>query len=621
MTPERYVQYLKAYADTFGLWEYIQCSTTVTSIRPHPTESGHIVELHADGHFQNSFVQGPTHYHVVAICTGLNRVPFLPNIPGLDTSRHLVVAGSDDSHGKPDAWSGSGPVVMHSSAFKSRAQFGKNTTVLILGAGETAMDIAHLAVTDNPGHRVIISHRDGFTHAPKIVPMPYRAGGRKGGPDPDQPNKPLDCAVASLFDTAYVPGFIQSSYLHWLPYDLFVKNMPWLISGTRAGFDQWVAGVGRERFHIDGLLFCKSSRAIPYISEQWRSKSTFNKWRTWLINMELKPTGGRKIDMAPWPSHFDQDGVVHFHKTNRPESNKMNQEKGIRPDVVIFATGYKRSFPFLPQDDECYPSLEACTTRGIYRNIDDGVAYIGFVRPSFGRLQIRLPPLPQRITSHKRALTHIKTGAIPPLAELQAQRWIHALALSPKYQPYFSSTFSAPPSPPRRSPAAVAPYELKCRLSFRGPPEDRAAHDFAATKCGVDHESYAYQLAVDMGSAPTAWHVWRAYGAGVFFTWAMGPNFPTKFRLLGPWSSPKTAAAAAAVMEWDGELGKVVRRTGGGVCEFEPDNCPPPLFFAFPLLPSGLFLVRVLIRFWQFFSLTPSSRFWCLLLPVCSSTC
>lgn len=82
----------------------------------------------------------------------------------------------------------------------------------------------------------------------------------------------------------------------------------------------------------------------------------------------------------------------------------------------------------------------------------------------------------------------------------------------------------------------------------------------------VDHESYAYQLAVDMGAAPTATHVWRTYGAAVFATWAMGPNFNTKFRLVGPWSGRGAAGAAAAIMSKDGELGRVVRQTGGGVC-------------------------------------------------------
>lgn len=245
------------------------------------------------------------------------------------------------------------------------------------------VDIAHLAVT-SPTKRVIMCHRDGFIHAPKIVPQPVRAGGRSGGTDPNKPNKPLDCAIASLFDTAYVPAVIQRGPMLWAVYDFFIKNMAWIISGTRAGFDQWVGGAHPDRFHADAIIFCKSDRAMPYISEQYRSQSTFNRWRTWLLNMELKPTAGRKIDLAPWPSHFDDHGVVHFQKNDRPESKKMESEKGIRPDVVIFATGYKQSFPFLDGTDQHSPFLDASTNRGIYRDIDDGIAYLGFVRPSFG---------------------------------------------------------------------------------------------------------------------------------------------------------------------------------------------------------------------------------------------
>lgn len=526
------MQYLKAYADRFGLWQYIQCSTTVVSIRPHPSEPGHIIELQAEGHFQNSFVQGPAHYHVVAICTGLNREPFLPDIPGLTTtSRHLVITNSNDRNGKLDA--SSGPAVMHSSAFKSRAQLGETAnTVLVLGVGETAMDLAHLAVTATPGHRVIMSHRDGFAHAPKIVPEPYRAGGRKGGPDPDRPNKPLDCAVASLFDTAYVPAFIQRGPLQWIPYQLFVKNMAWLISGTRAGFDQWVGGIGRDRFHIDGLLFCKSGRAIPYISEQWRSKSAFNRWRTWLINMELKPTGGRKIDIAPWPSHFDEDGVVHFQKTDRPESKKMDQEKGIRPDIVIFATGYKRSFPFLPRDDERYPSLEACTTRGIYRDINDGIAYIGFVRPSFGKLQILLLPTPTH---------HIMNSHSP---QRQAP-----FPLSPSSRPSAGST------PSRSAPSTkhTSRRPSRCQPSARPPPSHPTSSGTGSGSTGGPRTRRRTTSAPPSAASTTSRTrtSWRS-------TWAPPPRPSTSgactasaFSLRGPWgptSPPSSGSSGPGVV-------------------------------------------------------------------------
>lgn len=176
--------------------------------------------------------------------------------------------------------------------------------------------------------------------------------------------------------------------------------------------------------------------------------------------------------------------------------------------------------------------------------------------------------------------THSFSGAIPPLAELQAQRWVHDLIHCPKYRLHLSPTFKA--QDPIRCPHAIKPYELKYKLRFRG---GGKTHDFASTKRGVDQESYAYQLAVDMGAAPTALHVWRRYGPDVFYTWAMGPNFPTKFRLLGPWSNPEVAEEAAALLRKDGELGKIVWKTGGGVCTFSYFSFA---FALLSLLPSRL---------------------------------
>jgi dimethylaniline monooxygenase (N-oxide forming) len=392
LTPQRYVEYLKAYATRFGLWNHIHLSTVVTSVAPNPTKaSEHIL-----------ITRGPQHeahterrYDAVAICSGLNQTPFQPAIPGLNIPLTTTSANQektrhhpDDAHPADPAGAASihpGIKLLHSADFKARSQFGKDKTVLILGAGETAMDLAHLAITSPTVRRVILSHRDGFISSPKVVPDPFRAGGRSGGPDPANPNKPLDCATASLFDTAYVPPLIQRGPWLWAVYNAFVKYMAWAISGTTAGFDQWAGGVGAHRLHADSLLICKSDRALPFISEQYRSRGRLNRWRSWLINVELRPTGGRKIDLAPWPTHFDERGVVHFQENERPESEVMRREKGcIRPDVVVFATGYKQSFPFLSRGN-VYPSLDECVTRGIYRNIEDGVAYIGFIRPAFGK--------------------------------------------------------------------------------------------------------------------------------------------------------------------------------------------------------------------------------------------
>jgi len=59
------------------------------------------------------------------------------------------------------------PVVLHSSEFKTREQFGEGKTVVILGVGETGMDIGYMAV-NSPTKRVVMCHRGGWVFAPRV---------------------------------------------------------------------------------------------------------------------------------------------------------------------------------------------------------------------------------------------------------------------------------------------------------------------------------------------------------------------------------------------------------------------------------------------------------------------
>lgn len=81
----------------------------------------------------------------VAVCSGLHVKPDIPSLKGIENVS----------------------VVMHSSEFKSRSDFGEGKNVMILGAGETAMDLSYLAVT-SPTKSVTLCHRDGFFYAPKV---------------------------------------------------------------------------------------------------------------------------------------------------------------------------------------------------------------------------------------------------------------------------------------------------------------------------------------------------------------------------------------------------------------------------------------------------------------------
>jgi dimethylaniline monooxygenase (N-oxide forming) len=142
VSTDRYVQYLNDYTTHFDLWPHIQLSTEVIKILR--AEGGkHVV------YYQKKGTDTIEEYEcdAVAVCSGLHVVPHLPDIPGIE---HV-------------------PKVMHSSEFKERKQFGKDTTVMIMGAGETGFDIGYLAVT-SPTKRVILCHRDGWLNAAVVSP-------------------------------------------------------------------------------------------------------------------------------------------------------------------------------------------------------------------------------------------------------------------------------------------------------------------------------------------------------------------------------------------------------------------------------------------------------------------
>ncbi|KAJ3530835.1 hypothetical protein NM208_g9148 [Fusarium decemcellulare] len=432
VTPQVYVQYLKDYATEFALWSKIHCNIKVQAICRGTGSVGHILTLLQEG------VWSEWKCDAVAVCSGINGNPVMPYVEGIERV----------------------PTVIHSSRLKSRAQFGKDTNVFIMGAGETAMDLAYLAVTSD-AKSVTLCHRDGFFCAPKIIPVPQPMG---AGPSNEggRPNKPVDTSVASLFDTAYVHPKLQKSQLLWVYYDQWIKKMHWLISGTEEGPDQWVGQISTSRKYMDSILLCKSDKALPYMSAGKRSSSWANRVRSWFMNVLIKDTDGKTIDVVTWPESIDKNGYVQFDK-KLPSDSSIPQDQ-LKPDVMVFATGYTREFAFLDKD---YPCVSQTNVRGIYKEGDVTLGFIGFVRPAI--------------------------GAIPPLAELQAQFWVLRL-LQDKFPKEV---------PNNRDPNALASYDLDYQIHSRG------NYNFYETKRAVDHESYAYQLALDMGSAPTITYVMK----------------------------------------------------------------------------------------------------------------
>ncbi|KAK0384465.1 hypothetical protein NLU13_8551 [Sarocladium strictum] len=487
---QRYREYLEEYATHFGLWEHIHFGTKVESVRRGDGGVGHVVK-----YVTKEGVEEEWECDAIAVCSGVHHTPNYPDIPGIE---HV-------------------PVVMHSEKFKERKQLGENTTVMILGSGETGADLAYLAIT-SPTKRAILCHKDGWIGAPKKLPNQHWLSPIFGLNTSTKPGLPLDVSQVTLFDTMYVHPMVRDSMAVWNFYHfLAIPFGCWLTTGTSRGMDQWVGQVPDSRFHASKVFFNKAWQRIQAaVSEPYRPKklSLTSRIRRFFIHTDFPPPS-RILDVAPFPSHITPDGVAHFpYNPSRPESARINEQGPVKPDVIIFATGYIPSFPFLQHADNeggrPYPIAHDADVRQVWKRDDPTVGFIGFVRPGF--------------------------GAIPPLAEMQSLLFTsNLLGLLPEDKPLDPED------------------EWHYRLIHR--PDARVTY-------GVEHDSYAYQLAKDMGIAPTFTEILRLSlstprGWRLPYIWGAGACLNTKFRLVGPWKWD----GAGEVMT--GELWETVtRRTG-----------------------------------------------------------
>jgi dimethylaniline monooxygenase (N-oxide forming) len=145
MSFESYLDYLSDYCSNFQLWQYIRLNRKVTRISRCTIGSRHVVS-YLDKSKNESF---STEVDALAICTGLHAIPWIPNIEGLE---HLKANGTR---------------FFHSSQYWHRNQL-QGKRVLVVGSGETAMDLVYEAIqSDCP--EVVLSHRSGWLSIPKVL--------------------------------------------------------------------------------------------------------------------------------------------------------------------------------------------------------------------------------------------------------------------------------------------------------------------------------------------------------------------------------------------------------------------------------------------------------------------
>jgi len=87
----------------------------------------------------------------LALCAGLHVTPSIPAIPGIE---HVLENVKGETGQTPT------PVIFHSADYKSRSQLS-GRHVLILGTGETGLDLAYEAVKAD-AKEVVLCSRSGY---------------------------------------------------------------------------------------------------------------------------------------------------------------------------------------------------------------------------------------------------------------------------------------------------------------------------------------------------------------------------------------------------------------------------------------------------------------------------
>ncbi|GAA5932836.1 flavin-containing monooxygenase [Sporobolomyces koalae] len=476
-----YCAYLERYVEHFGLTDKINLQSRVVKVEK--SNQLHSVTVKRNGNKEHEHY---TSSHLI-ICTGLHCIPQIPTIPGIDRFKSLP-----------------GKTVIHSSEHKTRDSL-TGRKVIILGTGETGMDLAYESIKAGAAE-VYLCSRGGFLSFPKVLNNFTVLGRTFDG------NLPIDGLITNLFETTYVHPWVAASHLRWFVSDFMIKRVLWLLTGTQAGCNQWAGELPEERLGRAYVFLNKSHKASPYLNRPYKSRSKLLSFLSEYHDPPEDTATPGQVEMAPFPTGIDETGRVEFDwdKCERRGGSwrKVRQrleKRRIEPDLIIFASGYRQEFSSWLSEE--YPRPWDCTVRDIVSRSDPTVAYLGFVRPG--------------------------VGAIPPIAEQQAM-WITAL-------------WNLPQS----------------KLAINGLPQDEPSYyllakEDARIKYGVDHSTYQSTLANDFGGLPGLGELLRVHGVVVTLIYCFSASFTSHYRLLP--SSPFYSDKMVEVEK--GEILDTIKRRG-----------------------------------------------------------
>ncbi len=179
LTLKEYVQYLEDYTTHFKLRERCNFRMRTKVIKSVKVEGGHLLRYRSvDADEKNASADRSELFSHLCVCSGLHVTPAVPSIPGLPPTIEgdQVVEkpmGSEETIASritepiQHATKASEILTLHSSQFKDRSLY-RGKRVMVLGTGETGMDMAYEAVKAG-AKEVVLCTRSGFLLFPAVL--------------------------------------------------------------------------------------------------------------------------------------------------------------------------------------------------------------------------------------------------------------------------------------------------------------------------------------------------------------------------------------------------------------------------------------------------------------------
>jgi dimethylaniline monooxygenase (N-oxide forming) len=361
MTVGEYVDYLRRYAEAFGVLDHVHCGVAAQAVERREDGGWRVVVTDADG------TRREDRFDAVAVCSGLNQTPHFPAFRGRETFTGAF---------------------LHASGYRRPAQVaGKR--VLVVGAGESGADL--VAEVAAHADATVLSLRRGVAVLPRM---------KHGMPDD------------------YLNTRINNSAAHWVfkthhPDDTRKRLLYQSLFFPLALADKIVRLVKAPFQRLAPLAHLLPGRG------GWPAVRLAQKTRQMTAQL-LAESGGILTEQFGTKSDDFVKAIVNGQCRRAPAVDRFDGRRvwfadgsHFEPDLVILCTGFEARATFL--DDRL--SSAARYQHAFVPDVGASLAFIGFVRPAFGAI----PPVAEL---QARLFARVLGGHTSLPAETEMRAWI-----------------------------------------------------------------------------------------------------------------------------------------------------------------------------------------------------